>query len=184
MPLEDVELLTIVESSFRATFLRVSTRVSRTKYGTSSLSPAETLFSAGARKNVERSGQTPLAERMRPRTLEDLVGQKHLFGKGRGGTVLADSIQHDRVRSMILWGPPGVGKTTLGRIVAETTKARFVPFSAVLGSLPELRVIVTEARDRLAFAGERTIVFVDEIHRFNKAQQDAFLPHVESGTIT
>jgi putative ATPase len=94
------------------------------------------------------------------------------------------AIAQDRVRSMILWGPPGVGKTTLGRIVAERTKSRFVPFSAVLGSVAELRAIVSEARECLSFRGERTIVFVDEIHRFNKSQQDAFLPHVEDGTIT
>src|SRR4029453_17934691 len=90
----------------------------------------------------------------------------------------------DRVPSMILWGPPGVGKTTLGRVVAERTKSHFVPFSAVLGSVSDLRVVVGEAKDRLAFKAERTIVFVDEIHRFNKTQQDAFLPHVEDGTIT
>ena len=150
----------------------------------------ETLFTAAARSNPERKGQTPLAERMRPRTLDELVGQAHLFGSGplggaaRKGSLLAESIANDRVRSMILWGPPGVGKTTLGSIIAEKTRARFVLFSAVLGSIAELRTIVSEARERLSFAGERTIVFVDEIHRFNKGQQDAFLPHVEAGTIT
>ncbi len=123
----------------------------------------------------------PLAERMRPRSLEEMVGQRHLSG---GGQLLARAIESDRVPSMILWGPPGVGKTTLGRVVAEKTRAHFVPFSAVLGSLPELREIVAQARERLDYRGERTIVFVDEIHRFNKAQQDAFLPHVEAGTIT
>jgi putative ATPase len=123
----------------------------------------------------------PLAERMRPRTLEELVGQAHLFGPEK---LLARAIASDRVPSMILWGPPGVGKTTLGRIVAEKTKAHFVPFSAVLGSVQDVRAIVAEAKARRAYEARRTIVFVDEIHRFNKSQQDAFLPHVENGTIT
>jgi putative ATPase len=118
---------------------------------------------------------------MRPRTLDDFVGQAHLFGPNK---LLTRAIATDRVPSLILWGPPGVGKTTLGRIVAEQTKHHFVPFSAVLGSIADLRVIVAEAKERLAYKGERTIVFVDEIHRFNKGQQDAFLPHVENGTIT
>ena len=123
----------------------------------------------------------PLADRVRPRALADLVGQTHLFGANKP---LERAIEADRVPSMILWGPPGVGKTTLGKIIAERTKATFVLFSAVLGSIAELREIVAAAKERLDFRGERTIVFVDEIHRFNKAQQDAFLPHVEAGTIT
>jgi putative ATPase len=118
---------------------------------------------------------------MRPRTLADLVGQGHLFGPNK---LLADAIAGDHVPSMILWGPPGVGKTTLGRIIAEQTKAEFVPFSAVLGNLQDLRAIVQAAKERRDYHGKRTLVFVDEIHRFNKAQQDAFLPHVENGTIT
>ena len=118
---------------------------------------------------------------MRPRTLADVVGQQHLLGPG---SLLTQAIAGDRVRSMILWGPPGSGKTTLARVIAAATRTHFVPFSAVLGSVAELREIVAEARERLAFQGQRTIVFVDEIHRFNKAQQDAFLPHVEDGTIT
>ncbi|MEO6419723.1 MAG: replication-associated recombination protein A [Polyangiaceae bacterium] len=118
---------------------------------------------------------------MRPRLLAELVGQTHLFGPNR---LLVRAIEADRLPSMILWGPPGVGKTTLGRIIAEQTKAHFVPFSAVLGSLADLRIVIGEAKDRLSYKGERTIVFVDEIHRFNKGQQDAFLPHVEAGTIT
>jgi putative ATPase len=118
---------------------------------------------------------------MRPSRIEDYVGQAHLVGAGK---LLATAIEKDRVPSMILWGPPGVGKTTLGRVIAARTKSVFVPFSAVLGSIPELREIVAEAKERLDYKGERTIVFVDEIHRFNKAQQDAFLPHVEAGTIT
>jgi putative ATPase len=118
---------------------------------------------------------------MRPRTLEELVGQPHLFGPNR---LLLQAIASDRVPSMILWGPPGVGKTTLGHVIAEQTAAEYVAFSAVLGNLQELRAIVAQAKERLAYHGKRTLVFVDEIHRFNKAQQDAFLPHVEDGTIT
>jgi putative ATPase len=139
---------------------------------------ADTLFGAAAKKDAERGA--PLAERVRPHVLQDLVGQKQLFTEG---SLLTQAIQGDRVRSMVLWGPPGSGKTTLAKIIAQATKSHFVPFSAVLGSVGELREIVAAARDRLAFQGQRTIVFVDEIHRFNKAQQDAFLPHVEDGTI-
>ena len=123
----------------------------------------------------------PLPERMRPRTLAELVGQAHLVGPNKA---LANAIARDRVPSMILWGPPGVGKTTLGRILAEQTRAFFVLFSAVLGNLAELRAIVLAAKERVLFEQRRTLVFVDEIHRFNKAQQDAFLPHVEDGTLT
>jgi putative ATPase len=140
--------------------------------------PGDTLFGAAAKKDAERAA--PLAERLRPHVLEELVGQKQLFTEG---SLLTQAIRGDRVRSMVLWGPPGSGKTTLARIIAQATKSFFVPFSAVLGSVGELREIVAAARDRLAFHGQRTIVFVDEIHRFNKAQQDAFLPHVEDGTI-
>jgi putative ATPase len=140
--------------------------------------PGSTLFGAAARKSAERGA--PLADRMRPHTLEDVVGQQHLLGSQ---SLLTQAITADRVRSMVLWGPPGSGKTTLARVIAQATRSHFVPFSAVLGSVGELREIVAAARDRLAFHGQRTIVFVDEIHRFNKAQQDAFLPHVEDGTI-
>jgi putative ATPase len=140
--------------------------------------PGATLFGAAARKSPERGA--PLADRMRPHTLADVVGQKKLLAPG---SLLSQAIESDRVRSMVLWGPPGSGKTTLARVIASATKSHFVPFSAVLGSVGELREIVAAARDRLSFQGQRTIVFVDEIHRFNKAQQDAFLPHVEDGTI-
>jgi putative ATPase len=127
------------------------------------------------------TGAVPLAERMRPSRVEDYMGQAHIVGPGK---LLANAIDKDRVPSMILWGPPGVGKTTLGKVIAARTKSVFVSFSAVLGSIQELRDIVAAAKERLDYRGERTLVFVDEIHRFNKAQQDAFLPHVEAGTIT
>jgi putative ATPase len=140
-----------------------------------------TLFETAVRRDPALRDTIPLAERMRPRSLGAVVGQEHLIGRDK---LLARAIAADRVPSMILWGPPGAGKTTLARVIAESTDARFVPFSAVLGGVPELRLILGEARDARAYEGKRTILFVDEIHRFNKAQQDAFLPHVEDGTIT
>ena len=140
-----------------------------------------TLFEAAARRDPALQATVPLAERVRPRALADMLGQGHLLGEGK---LLARAIGADRVPSMILWGPPGSGKTTLARVVAGATNARFVPFNAVLGGVPELRGILAEAREARAYEVRRTILFVDEIHRFNKAQQDAFLPHVEDGTIT
>jgi putative ATPase len=140
-----------------------------------------TLFDAAAKRDPKLKELVPLAERMRPRSLSDLVGQEQLVGEGK---LLARAIAADRVPSMILWGPPGSGNTTLARVVAETTNARFVPFNAVLGGVPELRTHLTAAREARSYEGKRTILFVDEIHRFNRAQQDAFLPHVEDGTIT
>jgi putative ATPase len=113
--------------------------------------------------------------------LADYVGQRHLLEREKP---LARAIAGDRLHSMVVWGPPGVGKTTLARVIAGATRARFVSFSAVLGNLAELRKLIDEAQESLRFRGERTLLFVDEIHRFNKGQQDAFLPHVESGAIT
>lgn len=121
----------------------------------------------------------PLAARLRPRTLEEYAGQSHLLGKGK---VLRRLIESDQISSMIFWGPPGVGKTTLARIIAERTRASFIDFSAVTSGIKEIRTVMQQAEDNRRY-GEKTIVFVDEIHRFNKAQQDAFLPFVEKGSI-
>ncbi len=122
----------------------------------------------------------PLAARMRPRTLEEFRGQTHLLSEGKA---LRTMLEQGRPASMILWGPPGSGKTTLARIIAAETETRFVPFSAVTEGVPRVREIIAGAAERLKRSGDRTILFCDEIHRFNKAQQDAFLPHVEAGTI-
>ena len=127
----------------------------------------------------DRSIADPLASRMRPRTLEEFAGQSHLLSEGK---ILRRLIDSDQISSMIFWGPPGVGKTTLARIIANRTKSSFVDFSAVTSGIKEIREVMQQAEQNRRF-GERTIVFVDEIHRFNKAQQDAFLPFVEKGSI-
>ena len=127
----------------------------------------------------EKKNDQPLAARLRPKNLDEYVGQQHLIGEGK---VLRRLIESDRITSMIFWGPPGVGKTTLARIIAERTRATFINFSAVTSGIKDIRNVMKEAEQNRLY-GEKTIVFVDEIHRFNKAQQDAFLPFVEKGSI-
>lgn len=135
----------------------------------------ESLFSL-----ANQNENAPLADRVRPKSLDEFVGQDDLIGKGK---ILRELIEKDQVPSLILWGPPGTGKTTLAEIIAKHTKAHFITFSAVMSSIKDIRQIMEEAEQNRQF-GERTIVFIDEIHRFNKAQQDAFLPFVERGSIT
>src|SRR6202142_3631441 len=137
------------------------------------------LFAPIPNADPSAPGSRPLADRMRPRTLDEFVGQEHLVGNGKP---LRVQIERDDPTSMIFWGPPGTGKTTLAKIIARITKADFIEFSAVLAGIKEIKQVMSDA-DRARQYGTRTIVFVDEIHRFNKAQQDAFLPHVEKGSI-
>jgi len=137
------------------------------------------LFDAYADQEME--AEAPLAERMRPRSLAEFYGQQHVVGKGG---VIRNAIDADRIFSMILWGPPGCGKTTLARMIARETKNHFIHFSAVLSGVKDIRAVVDIAKDQRSLHHRKTILFVDEIHRFNKSQQDAFLHHVENGLIT
>ncbi|MFP4650350.1 MAG: replication-associated recombination protein A [Desulfobacterales bacterium] len=137
------------------------------------------LFDYNAQKTS--GDERPLADRMRPADLDEFIGQQHAVGPG---SLIRNAVENDRLFSMILWGPPGSGKTTLARIVAARTRCHFVQFSAVLTGVKDIRAVIDTAENQRKFHGKRTILFVDEIHRFNKSQQDAFLHHVESGLIT
>ena len=137
------------------------------------------LFDTTPPSGENEGGRRPLAERMRPERFEDYVGQQHILGPGKP---LRAQIERDELQSLILWGPPGVGKTTLARLIARLTKCDFVPFSAVLSGIKEIKAVMADA-ERARRLGHRTVLFVDEIHRFNRAQQDAFLPYVERGDI-
>ncbi len=136
------------------------------------------LFEQAHQDRMARSA--PLAARMRPRTLDEYVGQEHIVGPGR---LLRRAIEADQLSSVIFYGPPGTGKTTLARVIANTTRAHFIAINAVLSGVKEIREAIDEAQQRAKLYGQRTILFVDEVHRFNKAQQDALLPWVENGTV-
>jgi len=138
------------------------------------------LFDHALRERMKN--EAPLAARMRPRTLEEFIGQEHIVGEGK---LLRRAIEADKLfSSIILWGPPGTGKTTLAQIIANRTQSHFVTISAILAGKADLRRIIDEALERRRLHNKRTILFVDEVHRWNKAQQDALLPHVETGAVT
>ena len=143
--------------------------------------PKKTMDLFDTKAAADTLREAPLAERMRPQTIADFVGQEHLLGPGK---LLRRLIESDQLTSLILWGPPGSGKTTLARIIANATRSHFIFFSAILSGVKEIRELVKEAEDVRKHRGQKTILFVDEIHRFNKNQQDAFLPYVEKGTFT
>ena len=136
----------------------------------------ESLFATQKNNDAD----SPLANRVRPTTLDQFVGQQHLIGEGK---ILREIIDQDNIPSLIFWGPPGVGKTTLAEIIAKKTKSNFITFSAVTSGINDIKKVMKEAELNREM-GQKTIVFIDEIHRFNKAQQDAFLPFVEKGSIT
>ena len=136
------------------------------------------LFEYNRQQQMKK--EAPLAARMRPDTLEEFVGQKHILGEGK---LLTRAIQADRLSSVIFYGPPGTGKTTLARIIANTTKSAFEQLNATTSGMKEIKEVVDRAKMRIGMNAERTILFIDEIHRFNKTQQDALLPHVEEGTV-
>jgi putative ATPase len=137
------------------------------------------LFDLNREEQLQK--EAPLAARMRPRSFAEFVGQDHIVGEGR---ILRKAIEQDQIPSIILWGPPGSGKTTLANVIASVTQSHFIPVSAVNSGVADLRTAVEEAKSRRGMQGQSTILFIDEIHRFNKAQQDAILPHVENGTVT
>jgi len=138
------------------------------------------LFKQNGDKLRRKNKIAPLSDRMRPKSLADVVGQHHILGEGG---VLASVIKNDQIPSLIFWGPPGCGKTTIAKVIAEETKSHFETISAVMAGVGDLKRIFKKAEEQLNLYSQRTILFVDEIHRFNKAQQDALLPHVESGNV-
>jgi len=137
------------------------------------------LFTMGMEENLKR--QAPLADRMRPQTLDEFIGQEHVLGEGK---FLNRSIKADRINSMIFYGPPGTGKTSLAMIISNTTNMIFERISAVTSGVKDIRMVIDKAEENLKFYNKRTILFIDEIHRFNKSQQDALLPFVERGIVT